>query len=97
VLHLRPGAREWYLRWLGENFPDLVRPYLSLYGRGAYAPKAYQQQIAEQVRELAERFGVGRATPAGARRIERREGRPAEPRAPKPTAEPPEEVQLELL
>jgi DNA repair photolyase len=97
VLHLRPGAREWYLRWLGENFPDLVRPYLSLYGRGAYAPKAYQAQIAEQVRELAERYGVGRASPAGARRIERREGRPAEPRAAKPPGEPPEEVQLELL
>jgi DNA repair photolyase len=97
VLHLRPGAREWYLRWLGENFPDLVRPYLSLYGRGAYAPKAYQQQIAEQVRELAERYGVGRASPAGARRIERREGRPAEPPAAGPHANPPEAVQLRLL
>jgi DNA repair photolyase len=97
VLHLRPGAREWYLRWLGENFPDLVRPYLSLYGRGAYAPKAYQQQIAEQVRELAERYGVGRASPAGARRIERPANKPAEPPAVKPAAKPPEAVQLELL
>jgi DNA repair photolyase len=97
VLHLRPGAREWYLRWLGENFPDLVRPYLSLYGRGAYAPKDYQQRIAEQVKELAERYGVGRASPAGARRIERRGDTPAEPRAAKPKAEPPQAVQLELL
>src|ERR1700683_5276997 len=69
VLHLRPGAREWFLRWLGENFPDLVGPYRRLYGRGAYAPKAYQGQISDQVRELARRYGVGRATPAGARRI----------------------------
>ena len=69
VLHLRPGAREWFLRWLGENFPDLVKPYLSLYGRGAYAPKAYQEQIAGRVRELAVRYGVGRSSPAGARRI----------------------------
>jgi DNA repair photolyase len=97
VLHLRPGAREWYLRWLGENFPELVRPYLSLYGRGAYAPKAYQQQITDQVRELAERYGVGRASPAGARRIERSRGRPAEPRAARPAPEPPEDVQLQLL
>jgi DNA repair photolyase len=97
VLHLRPGAREWYLRWLGENFPDLVRPYLSLYGRGAYAPKAYQEQIGGQVRELAERYGVGRSSPAGARRIERPAGKPAEPRAARPAPEPPEEVQLELL
>jgi DNA repair photolyase len=97
VLHLRPGAREWYLRWLGENFPDLVRPYLTLYGRGAYAPKAYQEQIAGQVRELAERYGVGRASPAGARRIERPAGKPAVPPAARPAPERPEEVQLELL
>jgi DNA repair photolyase len=97
VLHLRPGAREWFLRWLGESHPGLVRPYLSLYGRGAYAPKEYQQQIAEQVRELAQRYGVGRASPAGARRIEpprgKRAGQPAVP----PDAEPPQAVQLELL
>jgi DNA repair photolyase len=93
VLHLRPGAREWFLRWLGENHPDLVRPYLGLYGRGAYAPKAYQQRIAGQVRELAERHGVGRASPAGARRIEpRRDPRPARPPAPAADA-----VQLPLL
>jgi DNA repair photolyase len=98
VLHLRPGAREWFLRWLGEHFPELVKPYLSLYGRGAYAPKAYQEQIAGQVRELAERYGVGRASPAGARRIgpprERSARRPA---AAPPAAAPPEAVQLRLL
>jgi DNA repair photolyase len=97
VLHLRPGAREWFLRWLGENHPELVRPYLSLYGRGAYAPKEYQQRIAEQVRELAQRHGVGRASPAEARRIEPSRGngvaRPAVP----PGAEPPQTVQLQLL
>jgi DNA repair photolyase len=69
VLHLRPGAREWFLQWLGENFPDLVPAYRDLYGRGAYAPKSYQGRIAEQVAELAVRYGVGRTSPAGARRI----------------------------
>jgi DNA repair photolyase len=69
VLHLRPGAREWYLRWLGENFPGLADRYRSLYGSGAYAPKAYQSQIARQVSELAQRYGVGRAGPAAARRV----------------------------
>ena len=103
VLHLRPGAREWFLRWLGEHFPELVKPYLSLYGRGAYAPKAYQEQITGQVRELAERYGVGRASPAGARRIgpprERSPRRPAAapPGAAPPAATPPEAVQLRLL
>ena len=68
VLHLRPGAREWFKGWLREHHPGLVGSYLSLYGSRAYAPRAYQQQITDQVRELATAFGVGRASPAQARR-----------------------------
>jgi hypothetical protein len=75
VLHLRPGAREWFLRWLGDQHPGLVRRYRELYGGGAYAAKDYQQRISEQVRELAARHGVGRASPARARRTP--ENRPA--------------------
>jgi DNA repair photolyase len=97
VLHLRPGAREWFLRWLGENHPGLVRRYLSLYGRGAYAPKEYQQRIAGQVRELAQRHGVGRASPAVARRIEAPRGNGAARPAVPPGTEPPQAVQLQLL
>ncbi|MER6945230.1 Rv2578c family radical SAM protein [Nonomuraea sp. NPDC000554] len=69
VLHLRPGAREWWMAWLSREHPRLMPRYLELYGRGSYAPKAYQQRIAGQVRELAARHGVGRATPAMARRV----------------------------
>ena len=60
VLHLRPGAREWFLGWLREAHPELVPRYAELYGRGAYARKDYQARITGQVRELADRFGVGR-------------------------------------
>jgi DNA repair photolyase len=60
VLHLRPGAREWFLGWLGQAHPELVPRYAELYGRGAYARKDYQARVTAQVRELAERFGVGR-------------------------------------
>jgi DNA repair photolyase len=60
VLHLRPGAREWFLGWLGQAHPDLVPRYAELYGRGAYARKDYQARITAQVRDLADRFGVGR-------------------------------------
>jgi len=59
VLHLRPGAREWYLAWLAHRHPDLVEPYRQLYGAGAYAPRAYQERITSQVRRLAERAGLG--------------------------------------
>ena len=60
VLHLRPGAREWYLAWLQREYPELVGSYRQLYGRGAYAPKTYQHGITTQVAELARRYEVGR-------------------------------------
>jgi DNA repair photolyase len=69
VLHLRPGAREWFLRWLGQTHPELLARYGELYRGRAYAPSAYQQRIAALVAEFAARHGVGRAGPARARRI----------------------------
>jgi DNA repair photolyase len=69
VLHLRPGAREWFLHWLGANHPELVDAYRDLYGSRAYAPASYQRRIAEQVAELARKHCVGQTTPAGARRV----------------------------
>jgi DNA repair photolyase len=93
ILHLRPGTREWYLRWLNDHHPELVRRYLRFYGRGAYAPKAYQAEISGQVRELAQRFGIGSTTPAAGRRI----GPPID-EAPTPPPRPePEQLQLSLL
>jgi len=69
VLHLRPGTREWFLGWLRTAHPELTDRYAELYRRGAYAPKDYQARIAGQVRELAEKYGVGRSTPRQARAI----------------------------
>ncbi|MDA0638603.1 Rv2578c family radical SAM protein [Nonomuraea sp. MCN248] len=83
VLHLRPGAREWWLAWLAREHPRLVPRYLELYGRGAYAPKAYQERVTARIRELAARHGIGRATPDRARRV--------------PPPPPPSPQQLTLL
>ena len=72
VLHLRPGAREWFLGWLREAHPDLVPRYAELYGPGSYARKDYQARIAAQVHDLADRFGVGRGADrpdGGVRRV----------------------------
>jgi DNA repair photolyase len=93
VLHLRPGAREWFLGWLREAHPDLVPRYAELYGRGAYARKDYQARITGQVRDLAERFGVGQGAAARDRAAAQRRGSPAGP------ARPPagRHEQLELL
>jgi DNA repair photolyase len=97
VLHLRPGTREWYLRWLNDNHPELVRRYLRFYGRGAYAPKAYQSEISGQVRELAKRYGVGAASPAAGRRIGPPGLGPGPGEPTKPATAAPESLQLSLL
>ncbi|MEU1366878.1 Rv2578c family radical SAM protein [Streptomyces sp. NPDC005803] len=90
VLHLRPGAREWYMEWLGRHHPHLVGRYERLYADGAYAPTWYQRRITRYVHELAAEYGIGpahRATPRGL------PGRD-EPESPPPGAEP---TQLTLL
>ena len=79
VLHLRPGTRDWFLGWLRAQHPGLVDRYLELYGRGAYAPRAYQARIAGQVRELAEKHGVGRPRPGFGHGTLRPRGRAAGP------------------
>ena len=40
--------------------PDLLPHYRSLYGDRSNTPKAYQHEITEKVRGLADRYGVGR-------------------------------------
>ena len=56
--------------WAGCARPirELLPRYAELYGRGAYAPRQYQERITGQVRELAERYGIGRSA-AGNRRL----------------------------
>jgi len=76
VLHLRPGTREWFFGWLRAQHPGLVDRYLDLYGYGAYAPKAYQNRIAGQVRELADKYGVGRTAPGSGPRTPPRRAAP---------------------
>ncbi|MFD5374022.1 Rv2578c family radical SAM protein [Streptomyces griseoincarnatus] len=86
VLHLRPGAREWFMSWLAEHHPHLVARYQRLYAEGAYAPRWYQRRITRQVHDLAREYGIGPA-PAGTPR-----------RLPAPAPEEPElPTQLTLL
>ncbi|NGN64685.1 radical SAM protein [Streptomyces sp. A7024] len=80
VLHLRPGAREWFMSWLGAHHPHLVRRYERMYAYGAYAPKWYQRRITRQVHEFAEAAGIGPSGRGVARRL-------PEPERPSDTAE----------
>jgi DNA repair photolyase len=68
VLHLRPGAREWYLQWLAEHRPELVSKYRALYRKGAYAPQWYTERITKAVREYAVEFGLDRPRPGASHR-----------------------------
>jgi len=94
VLHLRPGTREWFLGWLRTAHPELVGKYAALYDRGSYAPRDYQARITAQVRELAEKYGVGRANPRQARAIRSPAAAAAAPAPATPVARP---EQLTLL
>ncbi|MFJ6014932.1 Rv2578c family radical SAM protein [Streptomyces sp. NPDC092952] len=85
VLHLRPGAREWYTQWLEKHHPHLVRRYERLYAQGAYAPTWYQRRITRYVHELAAEYGIGPARRGAARKLPAREERPATPDGPGPT------------
>jgi DNA repair photolyase len=89
VLHLRPGAREWFMAWLGQHHPHLVRRYERLYAEGAYAPKWYQRRITRQVHDLAQEYGIGPARAGMPRRIPE----PADPVDPTVT----EPTQLSLI
>ncbi|MBR8743107.1 Rv2578c family radical SAM protein [Nocardiopsis sp. MG754419] len=74
VLHLRPGAREWYRAWLEREHPRLLPLYRELYGHGSYARASYQRIVTTAVREIAARHGLNR--PGSPRDAGRRE--PAE-------------------
>ncbi|MCP8707541.1 Rv2578c family radical SAM protein [Streptomyces sp. AC04842] len=69
VLHLRPGAREWFMSWLARHHPHLVARYERLYAEGAYAPRWYQRRITRQVHDLAREYGIGPARAGTPRRI----------------------------
>ena len=52
ALHLRPGAREWFLGWLRRQYPELVPAYERLYKRGAYVPKTYSEDLQRRLRTI---------------------------------------------
>lgn len=63
ALHLRPGAKQWFMQWLQEKHPELVSSYLGLYpGASVTAPKPYRAWLAKRVRPLMRVHGLdGRA------------------------------------
>ncbi|MCD2095731.1 Rv2578c family radical SAM protein [Rhodococcus rhodochrous] len=58
-LHLRGSTRGWFLSWLAQEHPALMRRYRRLYGRGAYVAPEYSQWLDERVAPLLERHRLG--------------------------------------
>lgn len=67
ALHLRPGAREWWMAWLEREHPALVPRYRALYRGGAYAAPAYRKELAGRLQTLLQRYGLGRSAAGGTR------------------------------
>lgn len=62
ALHLRPGAREWYLGWMAREHPDLMPRYQALYSRGSNADRGYRESLSSRVGPLVRKHGLDRTT-----------------------------------
>ena len=66
-LHLRPGAREWFMAWLAREHAALVPRYEQLYRRRAYVPAEYRTWLSQRVAPVLARYGLDRQSGGAAR------------------------------
>lgn len=78
-MHLRGSTRGWFLGWLAETHPALLRRYRQLYGRGAYVTPEYSRWLRGRIDPLLERH-----------RLTRNVAEPAETAAQAPAAADPQ-------
>ena len=69
-LHLRPGAREWFMAWLADTHPELVPRYQQLYARRAYVPAEYRTWLSRRVAPLLAKHGLDRQKGGAARKVD---------------------------
>ena len=60
ALHLRPGAREWFMRYLGSHHPELIDAYAKLYRNGSYVNRSYAADLARRSSALLHKHGLDR-------------------------------------
>lgn len=58
ALHLRPGAKEWFLAWIDREHPELAPRYRRMYARSSYASRAYRSWLSARVEPLLRRYGL---------------------------------------
>ena len=69
VLHIRNTIRGYVVPWIERTYPELVPLYRELYGTRAYAPKAYQQEVAQRFGAVRARYALESVSAAGSRRL----------------------------
>jgi DNA repair photolyase len=69
-LHLRPGAREWFMAWLRAAHPELVPRYERMYARRAYVPAEYRAWLSGRVAPILARHGLDRQSGGTARQAD---------------------------
>jgi DNA repair photolyase len=57
-LHLRGSTRGWFMQWLARSRPELVGEYRRLYGRGAYLPEEYRDELRKRAAPLLVGHGL---------------------------------------
>ncbi|MFE4081367.1 Rv2578c family radical SAM protein [Paenarthrobacter sp. YIM B13468] len=57
ALYLKPGTREWYMKWLAAHHPELVGRYRRLYGQGSYASKEYRSWLSARINHFKAKHG----------------------------------------
>lgn len=70
-LRLAPHVKEFYLGFIGDEYPDLLQRYRRAYP-GAYAPPEYRDKLGERVERIRRRYGFSGVA-------ERRQRPPREP------------------
>lgn len=95
ALHLRPGAREWFMAWLHRERPDLIGEYERLYAGRAYVPRSYSDWLTERLAPLVTRYGLDRRGGGTARRVRAEEDEaPSSPTVHPDGNDPPEQLAL---
>jgi len=62
ALYLKPGTREWFMKWIATHHPELAGRYRRLYGTGSYASKEYRMWLAGKVRYFKARHGFSQSS-----------------------------------
>jgi DNA repair photolyase len=58
VMFLEGGTRDHFMRWLQQEYPQLVDGYHQLYAR-KYAPPAYRREVSGLIAALKQKYGLG--------------------------------------